>query len=141
MTSSNWPRLSFAALVFQAGLASAADLTIEVSGVESASGKIVVSVYKTAESFLKTPDASVAVAAAIPGVVAVIRKLEPGEYAVSAYQDLNGNGQIDRSMFGIPKEPNGASNNAREKFGPPKFEQAKFKVGSADLTIALTLHP
>jgi uncharacterized protein (DUF2141 family) len=127
--------------MLQASLAPAADLRIEVSGVESPSGKIVVSVYKTAESFLKTPDASAAVAASVPGVVALIRKLEPGEYAVSVYQDLNGNGQIDRSMFGIPKEPNGASNNAREKLGPPKFEQAKFKVGSADLTISLTLHP
>ncbi len=62
-----------------------------------------------------------------------------GVYAVAAFQDLNGNGKLDRSLLGWPTEPVGASNGATRIVGPPKFEDVAFALKQATQTILLTL--
>ncbi len=64
--------------------------------------------------------------------------LAPGRYAVTIYQDLNGNGDLDSNLFGMPNEPFGFSNNPRMFFGPPSFKKAAFEV-SEDLSIEVKL--
>jgi uncharacterized protein (DUF2141 family) len=54
--------------------------------------------------------------------------IEKGEYAVSLYQDENGNGKLDTNFMGIPKEAYASSNNAKGFMGPPKYQEAKFIV-------------
>ncbi len=65
--------------------------------------------------------------------------LPPGRYAVSIYQDVNGNHRLDRGLLGIPREPVGASNNPKPSFGPPRFEQCAFQIDHADRTISISL--
>ena len=65
--------------------------------------------------------------------------LPPGTYAVSVYEDLNGNHKLDHNFLGIPREPVGASNNPRSRLGPPRFKQCSFHVGTAPKNIAITL--
>ena len=50
-----------------------------------------------------------------------------GEYAISAYHDENLDEELNTNWIGIPKEGTAASNNARGKMGPPKYENAKFQ--------------
>jgi uncharacterized protein (DUF2141 family) len=64
--------------------------------------------------------------------------LDPGDYAVSTYQDLNNNGKLDRYFIGKPKEPYGFSNNVKP-FGPPSFDDCKFKITSSSKTISISL--
>ena len=66
-------------------------------------------------------------------------ELPSGQYAVSVYQDLNGNHKLDMGFMGIPKEPLGASNNPKPHFGPPTFKECAFNVGEADTTISIRL--
>ena len=40
-----------------------------------------------------------------------VRGLPPGRYAVAAYQDVNGNGELDKVPPGIPTEPYAFSND------------------------------
>lgn len=54
--------------------------------------------------------------------------LEPGEYAIMLYHDENGNGEMDKNLFGLPQEGYGFSNAARSSFGPPKFRDMKVVV-------------
>ena len=54
--------------------------------------------------------------------------LKDGEYALSVFQDLNNNAQLDMRKFGIPAEPFAFSNAALRRFGAPYFSQAKFEV-------------
>jgi uncharacterized protein (DUF2141 family) len=61
-------------------------------------------------------------------VVVDFEGLEPGEYAIKAFHDLNSNGEMDFNMLGIPREPYGFSNDARATFSPPAFKDAKFIV-------------
>src|SRR5699024_6434327 len=62
-------------------------------------------------------------------VEAVFDSVPKGAYAISCFQDLNGNQRLDRNENGIPIEPYGFSNNP-ELHAYPRFEQAKFHVGS-----------
>jgi uncharacterized protein (DUF2141 family) len=65
--------------------------------------------------------------------------LPPGRYAVSVYLDTNANHQLDRNLMGIPKEPVGASNNPRNRMGPPRFDDCAFMHGREAQTIPITL--
>jgi uncharacterized protein (DUF2141 family) len=70
--------------------------------------------------------------------VVTFDRLPAGEYAVAAYQDINGNGKLDRNFIGIPKEPVGVSNRAKGRFGPPKWRDAKFQLsGDVEKEIVL----
>ena len=63
-----------------------------------------------------------------------------GEYAIAVYQDVNGNGQLNRTIYGQPTEPYAFSNNVFGRFGPPKFTAAAFSVegnGTVKLVIQL----
>jgi uncharacterized protein (DUF2141 family) len=62
-----------------------------------------------------------------------------GTYAIAVLHDENGNGKMDTNAIGIPKEGGGASNDAKARFGPPKFDDAKFVFREArrDLRISI----
>ena len=65
--------------------------------------------------------------------------LEMGTYAVSIFHDANDNKKLDKNWLGIPKEGIGASNNAKETFGSPKFNDAKFILNKPDQSITISL--
>jgi len=67
-----------------------------------------------------------------------IADLPPGRYAVSVYQDVNGNHKLDHNFLEIPKEPVGVSNNPKTHMGPPNFAESSFEL-SADKTISIVL--
>lgn len=55
-------------------------------------------------------------------------ELREGDYAIKAYHDLNGNGELDRGVVGQPVEPYGFSNDARGSLGPPGWKAARFSL-------------
>ena len=63
-------------------------------------------------------------------VVFSFENVPVGTYAIRAFQDVNGNGELDMGSFG-PKEPWGNYRNARPKFRAPKFEEMAFEVKEA----------
>ncbi len=69
---------------------------------------------------------------------AVFGGLPPGRYAVVAYHDENGNGELDRFLGMIPREGYGVS-NIPEPSGPPQFDQAAFDVPDEGRELAVPL--
>jgi uncharacterized protein (DUF2141 family) len=59
----------------------------------------------------------------------VFKRIPKGTYGVSAFHDENNNGKLDTNFVGMPTEDYCASRGARNTFGPPSFEDAKFKFG------------
>ena len=51
--------------------------------------------------------------------------LKPGGYAVAVIHDENGNAKLD-TFAGIPREGFGFSRNPAIRFGPPRFDAARF---------------
>jgi uncharacterized protein (DUF2141 family) len=53
--------------------------------------------------------------------------LAPGQYAMAAFHDRNGNGDLDRSWLGFPKEHWALSQGVRPDLPiPPQFDEVAF---------------
>jgi len=118
------------------------DLEVRVSGLRSANGLLLVSLFDAAEGF---PDAA---DRALQTRTAVLNKgLDPfrfsglphGAYAVAVLHDENGNGKMDVNFLGIPKEGAGASNNPEPRMGPPSYEECRFALNSDRLALDIDL--
>ena len=62
-----------------------------------------------------------------------------GTYAIAVLHDENGNGKMDTNAIGIPKEGGGASNDAKARFGPPRFDEAKFVLRDPLLNLRINI--
>jgi len=138
MKSTTIYRAVLALAVLSAGHAWAADLSVQIKGVKSAQGHIVIDIC-TQKTFLgdQCPQ-TVRVPAQIGGVEAVFKDLPPGIYAMQAYHDEKDGGKMRTGLFGIPLDGTATSNDASGSFGPPTFEDAKFEV-TGDATIVATM--
>ncbi|MDH5394309.1 MAG: DUF2141 domain-containing protein [Gammaproteobacteria bacterium] len=108
-------------------------LSVKVKGLRSSNGTVRVSLYNSEESYSNhlKPFKAAVLAITDQQCEWQLQDLEPGDYAIKLFHDVNGNAELDSSVFGVPKEPYGFSNNARGRFGPPSYEAVKFKVGTA----------
>ena len=115
-------------------------IDISVDGIQGRSGTVRVNLYASADAFLAQEDAKAEVAVMEDGVLVVsFTDLAPGSYAFVAYQDINGNGELDRGLFGIPLEPLGFSNGVVPVFSAPDFEDAAVAVVNGLTEIDITV--
>ncbi|QBY04505.1 DUF2141 domain-containing protein [Thalassotalea sp. HSM 43] len=115
--------------------ASAATLDIEVHGVQSEKGSLVINVYDNKKTWMEEDQQDIFKQHIVPlkgalkdGVLATEIDIPEGEYALHIYQDWDDNKEMDSNWIGIPKEPVATSNNAKGSMGPPSYKDAKFKV-------------
>jgi uncharacterized protein (DUF2141 family) len=114
------------------------NLTVNISGLNSDNGTLMVGVYNTPESFLKTQYKGVIIKINDKKAIATFNDLPKGEYAVSFVHDENNNKKMDTNFIGIPTEDYGCSNNATGFMGPPKYKDAKFQL-TANKTIDIKI--
>jgi uncharacterized protein (DUF2141 family) len=114
-------------------------LTVTLTGGKPGEGEFVVGLFDNQKTWLKDVVAEVRVPVDEDGgAVVSFEGLPAGTFAISTYQDCNGNGQLDRLVvFGPPREPYAFSNEARGMFGPAKFEDAAFEIGDEDQELAI----
>jgi uncharacterized protein (DUF2141 family) len=116
-------------------------LTLELVGFRSDAGRARVALYRSADGYPTKPEKAWRLAAApvAKGAARVVfAEIPAGTYAVSVYHDENNNGKLDANWLGIPKEGTGASNDAKGRMGPPRFEAARFQLDPPGRT--LTIH-
>lgn len=113
-------------------------LTVTISNIESNEGTIQVGLYNSKSSFLSTPYMSTGTQAKTGSVQVVFKNVPKGVYAISLYHDKDDNKELN-TFFKIPTEPYGVSNNAKGKFGPPNWEEAKFSILDKDTTQSIQL--
>ena len=112
-------------------------LTLDVVGMKEKKGNLLISVYDSAEDYLKKPVKTLTTPADAL-TKRVVLELESGTYAVVIYQDLNSNGKVDRNFFRLPTEPCGFSRDARPKMGPPRYKPASFSLNE-DIEIRIKI--
>ncbi len=114
-------------------------LTVVLNGVGEG-GYVRVAVYAESTDF---SDSSSAIATAnlearLGSVTAVFPDLPPGTYAVAAFHDKDGSGEVSTNFLGMPTERYGFSNDARGVLGPPNYEDCAFRVdGETEVRIEL----
>lgn len=126
-------------LLISAATANAADLTVVVENVKSAEGTVRVGLFNKPETFPKTPLKGQSLEAKVGSAYFVFKDLEPGNYAISAFHDVNRNQKLDTNSVGIPNEPYGFSRDAQSKFGPPSFNDARIVVDTKPQRISVYL--
>jgi uncharacterized protein (DUF2141 family) len=62
-----------------------------------------------------------------------------GDYAIAVSHDLNGNGKLDKNLFGYPNEPFGFSNNYKPKLSSPDFSDCKFSFTQQNNSLTIKL--
>ena len=138
------PLIVISALFASIGCAHAASLSVEIGEGIKPGEQLLLSVYDQEAQWLKQPVQKVKQAA--PADIGstgthtlLVDALAPGRYAVMAYVDRNGNGKLDRGMFGRPTEPYGFSNGGG-RFGPPDFADAVIDVADTGAAIHIDLN-
>lgn len=102
------------------------NLTVNISGLDSDNGKVMIALYDGEAQFLNKRFKSAMIKSNNKKVTYTFKDVPKGEYAVSFFHDENDNNKMDTNFIGIPKEDYGCSNNATGFMGPPQYEDAKF---------------
>ncbi|KAF7764826.1 hypothetical protein PCIT_b0909 [Pseudoalteromonas citrea] len=119
--------------------AQAAQLNINLQKVRVNQGTLKVAIYNSAQGMKKYQAFEVLEQKSnSESVTFSVADLDPGQYAVMVYQDLNGDGKLGRNLMGIPNEPYGFSNNPR-LMGPPKFTQLAVNVNDTSISTDIEL--
>lgn len=126
--------------------AGGAQLVIEMSGFRNDKGVAAVALFAAPAGFPdKAEKAARRVEVAIKGgrARAVVRGLAAGTYAVAVLHDEDRDHKMKTGLMGIPKEGYGASRDARGRFGPPKFDDARLglRAGQALRTAIKMTYP
>lgn len=115
----------------------AAELDLNVRGIETAAGMIMIAVVNSEAAFNgEAPPVLSLLVAARPGSVSFRTDALPeGDYGIRVMHDENGNGDMDSNMVGMPIEPWGFSNNAMGNFGPPGWSDVRFRLSGSTTTV------
>ena len=121
--------------------ASAAELTVTVTGIRNAKGDIRLAVYASPKEWPDDPasDHDQAQPAKL-GSVTFKFDLPPGTYAINGFHDEIGNGKFKTSWIGLPEEGYLFSNNVRPVLSAPSFESARFTLPPQGGAISISMH-
>jgi uncharacterized protein (DUF2141 family) len=113
-------------------------ITVTVENFTNNTGKAGIALH-TSNTFLKAPGVQSLETKIVDGKATfTFENVVSGEYALLVLHDKNENGRMDYAENGMPTESYGTSNNVRA-FGPPQYEDAKFKVDSENLELSIRL--
>jgi uncharacterized protein (DUF2141 family) len=119
-------------------------LVIRVVGAKNSKGQIAIALFNAEAGFpgdkskaIRTLQAKIDPQSLSAQLA--LDNLPLGDYAVAVFHDENMNGQLDKNMFGIPKEGYGFSNTPKKSMGPPKFADAKFQLDQPEKALEIML--
>ena len=108
-------------------------IVVNITGFESNQGAVMVGLYNKEGDFLKKYHLSISSDINDNKANVSFTDIPDGVYAVSCYHDEDANGELN-FIFGVyPTEDTGTSNNAPARFGPPKWEDAKFEIKDGEI--------
>jgi uncharacterized protein (DUF2141 family) len=125
-----------------AALSHAGTLDVHFTGLRSTKGMVRACLTRNPKHFPQCqndPQAVKASVAAGPNARMQFTGVPAGEYALTVLHDENSNFRADMLM-GIPREGVGFSRNPVLRFGPPRFEAARFSMaGEQDRDEGVTI--
>ena len=114
-------------------------LHLKLEGLRSSKGSVRLCIWRDAEAYPDCARSSSALRQVAPAKAVVdidIVLPADGDYGISAIHDENDNNRLDKSFIGMPTEGVAFSNDAKIRFGPPKFDKVRFAVaGEASHTM------
>ncbi|MEW6120776.1 MAG: DUF2141 domain-containing protein [Pseudomonadota bacterium] len=117
----------------------AATLTVKLDGARPGGGPLTVLLFDRVAGFPKETKASARHVLPAGQTTLALDGLAPGEYAVMAYHDEDGNGELNRFLGMIPQEGWGLSNNPKVS-GKPAYKDAAIALPESGTAITLKLN-
>ena len=120
-------------------------LKINITNIEKGSGTLHVAILDSPDEWLKSDSESkpfrdiTRAVSSTDDLLISVEGLPPGKYAISLFQDLDGDAEMDTNFIGFPKEPFGFS-APMGKFGPPKYEEAAVEFSGEDTSVDIPLN-
>ncbi len=109
-------------------------IKVNVENIYSDDGKVAIALFDK-QNFLKKPIKGVFAKIKNGKSSTVFKNVPKGEFAIVCYHDANDNQQLDFSDRRIPLEDYRTSAKEENLYGPPIFEESKFKVDDKDLNM------
>jgi uncharacterized protein (DUF2141 family) len=119
--------------------AEAATLSVAIDGAKPGGGPLTVLLFDRAAGFPKETKASARHVLPAGQTTLALDGLKPGQYAVLAYHDEDGNGELNRFLGMIPREGWGLSNNPKVS-GKPAFKDAAVALPQSGAALTLKLN-
>jgi len=120
-----------------------ASLALHVIGFKSSQGAVMVALYNdqaayeasatAADTAMRTARLEIKDGTALT----TLEGLPPGQYAIKAFHDLNGDSKLNTNLFGIPTEPVAFSNDAPVHMRAPSWKETVFVVHAGDNAISI----
>ncbi len=117
-------------------------VTVTVNNVKSNKGVVTVCIFNKETGFPEKANLAYKCVntTASKGTMQIkIEGIAAGNYAIAAYHDENSDGKVNTNFLGIPKEAAGASNGAKGKMGPPKFDDGIVTIDKTKTQITILL--
>lgn len=119
-----------------------AQVRIELLGVRSAKGDLVITAYgDRPEDFLAkgTKLAKLKLTPREGTVEGCLGLPQPGVFALTAFHDEDGDGRLSRGMIGLPVEGYGFPHDPHLLFGPPRFDAVAIAFGPGVTPVPMTI--
>ena len=132
--------LAISNFIVQAQDSKGVDITININNVKNDNGFVILGLHNQETFMAKGKSALKRIKRKIKNgkIKVTFDNVQEGNYAIMVIHDENANNQMDFELNGMPKEAYGISNN-NISFGPPRFEDAKFKVEKENLNLEIRL--
>ena len=111
-------------------------LTVKVTGLRKASGKIRLTLMRDSNTVEKR---EAEIDTGTLSAQTVFENLPQGVYSVFVFHDENMNGKMDTNDMGIPLEGYGMSNNPEKRPGKPGFDETNFPVNQPECAIEIKM--
>ena len=119
------------------------DIDLTVVGINNQKGEILVALYDSPEGFPQNAGKAIKLikSSANKGDILLhIKDVLPGKYAIALFHDTNGDAILNTNLLGIPKEGYGVSNDIKNKFSAPKFQQSVFVHGAGRTILTISIN-
>ena len=116
------------------------NLKVTITGAQPATGSVEVTLFNSAETFMRSPFLQESGAVDESGQLVVeFFGLADGDYAVVVIHDVNDNGMLDTGFLGFGGESIGYSNGADPWLGRPDYEDVIISVEIENQEIEINL--
>ena len=113
---------------------------LTVKGMKADRGNLRIAFFDEAHRG-EFPDGEYLLGVAVPAtdeeMTVEVSNIEPGEYAIVVFQDIDEDEVLDKNFLGIPKEPYGFS--GKWKSGGSSFDEALFNTDEISFSTTITM--
>lgn len=116
-------------MIFSGNLfAQTGTIKVTITGIDTKAGNSIKIALYDESGFLEEMKVSKTIKSKGNTTYFELKNIQVGKYAIALFQDENSDGKMNTTFYGKPTELIGFSNNAKDDFGPPDFNDASFDI-------------